>query len=66
MQNLEGAGAPLVKKENGLLRAICSRCEEELKTTGKDLHKDVESNDLFKEKKSDMTHNCYRCDKHLD
>ena len=51
---------------SGWLRAICSRCEEELKTAGKDPRVDVESDDRFKEKESDMTHDCYKCGKHLD
>ena len=59
MQELEGAGTSLVKKKNGLLRAICSRCAT-------DPNVDVESDDRFKERESDMTHNCYKCGEHLD
>ena len=54
MQELAGAGTPLVEKKDGLLRAICSRC-------AKDPNVDVETNDRFKEKESDVTHNCYKC-----
>ena len=59
MQELEGAGTPLVEKKDGFLRAICSGC-------AKDPNVDVESDDLFKEKESDVTHKCYRCGKYLD
>ena len=52
MQELEGAGTPLVEKKNGLLRAICSRCAKD--------PIDVESDDRFKDEQSDVTHNCYK------
>ena len=59
MQELEGAGTPLVKKRNGWLRTICSRCTM-------DPNVNVESDDVFKERESDVTHNCYKCGEHLD
>lgn len=59
MQKLEGAGTPLVQNGSGWLRAICYSCT-------KDPSVDLESDDRFKERESDMTHNCYKCGEHLD
>ena len=59
MQELEGAGTPLVEKGNGLLRAICSKCVSDPKV-------DVEFDDRFKEEDSDVTHHCYKCGEHLN
>ncbi len=58
-QEREGAGTPLVKQKDGLLRAICSRC-------AKDPNVDVEPNDRFKEKGSDVPHNGYQYGDPLD
>ena len=59
LQMLDVAGTPLVEKANGWLRAICSRC-------AKDPNVRVESDDRFKKRESDVTHNCCRCGEHLD
>ena len=59
MQRLEGAGTPLAENGNGWLRAICGCC-------AKDSSVNVETDDMFKERASDVTHNCYRCGEHLD
>ena len=59
MPKLEGAGTPLAENGNGWLRAICYWC-------AKNPSVDVESDDMFKERESDVTHNCYKCGEHLD